>query len=219
VDALSPDQARRVYDRIGPAQDWQRFYEDAATRELVTHGRFGDATAVFELGCGTGRFAARLLAEHLPPAATYLGVDVSPRMVDLASDRLRPWGDRASSRLVDRNGPAPVPAGGVDRFVANYVFDLLTPEATRDAVDDARRALAPDGLLCVTGLTSAERGLPGVVSRAWTQLWMRWPALVGGCRPTRITEALNPAEWDVHHRRVVVAWGIASEAVVAAPRP
>jgi SAM-dependent methyltransferase len=219
VDALSPDQARRVYDRIGPAQDWQRFYEDAATRELVAHGRFDDATAVFELGCGTGRFAARLLAEHLPPAATYLGVDVSPRMVDLASDRLRPWSDRAGARLVDGNGPAPVPAGGVDRFVANYVFDLLTPEATRDALDDARGALAPGGLLCVTGLTSAERGLPRVVSQAWTQVWMRWPALVGGCRPTRVTDALDPAEWDVHDRRVVVAWGIASEAVVAAPRP
>ena len=218
MDALSPAQVRRLYDRIGPAQDWQRFYEDAATRELVVHGEFGDASAVFELGCGTGRFAARLLAEHLPPAATYLGVDVSPRMVRLSSDRLEPWRDRATARLVDGNVPTTVPAGSVDRFVANYVFDLLAPEAARDTLDDASRALAPTGLLCVSGLTPARDGLPGLLSRAWRQVWMRWPTLVGGCRPTRITDALDPAQWDVRHRRVVTAWGITSEAVIAAPR-
>jgi ubiquinone/menaquinone biosynthesis C-methylase UbiE len=219
VDALSPDQARRVYDRIGPAQDWQRFYEDPATRELTAHAAFDQATTVFELGCGTGRFAAGLLAEQLPPAATYLGVDVSPRMIDLASQRLGPWRDRAVARLVDGNGAAPVPDGSVDRFVSNYVLDLLTPEATRDALDDAHRALALHGLLCVAGLTSADGGVPGLVSRAWTQVWMRWPSLVGGCRPIRIADALDPAAWEVRHRRVITAWGVTSEAVIAAPRP
>jgi ubiquinone/menaquinone biosynthesis C-methylase UbiE len=218
VDALGPEQARRVYDRIGPAQDWQRFYEDAATRELVAHGRFDEAATVFELGCGTGRFAAGLLGEHLPPTAMYLGVDVSPRMIDLASARLAPWSDRAAARLVDGNGTAPVADGSVDRFVSNYVFDLLSPEATRDALDDARRALAPGGLVCVTGLTPAEGGPPGLVSRAWTYVWMRWPALVGGCRPIRITDALDTTQWEVRHQRVVTAWGITSEAVITAPR-
>jgi SAM-dependent methyltransferase len=218
VAALAPDQARRVYDRIGRAQDWQRFYEDAATRDLVAHAAFDDATTVFELGCGTGRFAAGLLREYLPSTATYLGVDVSPRMIDLAAERLEPWSDRAAAGLVDGRGTAPVADGSVDRFVSNYVFDLLSPEATRDALDDARRALATGGLLCITGLTPAERGLPRLVSRAWKRVWMRWPVLVGGCRPIRITDALDPAGWDVRHRGVVVACGIASEVVIAAPR-
>jgi SAM-dependent methyltransferase len=218
VAGFDHGQARRVYDRIGRAQDWQRFYEDAATTDLIAHAAFDDATAVFELGCGTGRFAATLLAEHLPPAATYLGVDVSPRMVDLASDRLAPWSDRAAVSLVDGNDTAPVANASVDRFVSNYVFDLLTPEATRDTLDDAHRALAPDGLLCVSGLTAAPSGLPGLVSRTWKRVWMRSPVLVGGCRPIDIVDALDPARWDVRHRGVVVAFGIPSEAVIATPR-
>lgn len=112
----------------------------------------------------------------------------------------------------------PVPDAGVDRFVSNYVFDLLSPEATRDTLDEAARVLAPGGLLCVTGLTPAERGIARPVTRAWKGVWMRWPELVGGCRPTRVLDALDPSRWDVRHRRVVVAWGIASEAVVAARR-
>ena len=215
---LSPEQARRVYDRIGRAQDWQGFYEDAATAELIAHSTFGDAGAVFELGCGTGRFAARLLADHLPPAATYSGVDVSPRMVTLASERLAPWRGRAGVVLADGTERVPVPDGGVARFVSNYVFDLLSPEATRAALDEAHRVLAPGGLLCVAGLTPGERGIARLVSRAWKRVWIRRPQLVGGCRPIRLTDALDPGRWEVRHRGVVVAWGIASEVVIATPR-
>ncbi len=216
--ALTAEQARRVYDRIGRAQDWQRFYEDAATAELVAHGDFAHARAVVELGCGTGRFAARLLDRHLPPEAAYAGTDVSPRMVTLATDRLRPWRDRASVTLVTGDGGVPVKDRGADRFVSNYVFDLLSPEATRAALDDARRVLEPGGLLCIAGLTFGEHGISPAVSHLWRRVWARWPALVGGCRPIRIVDALEPAEWEIRHRRVVVTWGIASEAVLAMPR-
>ena len=69
--ALTSEQTRRVYDRIGRAQDWQRFYEDAATADLVAHAGFDAAHSIVELGCGTGRFAAGLLSRHLPADASY----------------------------------------------------------------------------------------------------------------------------------------------------
>jgi ubiquinone/menaquinone biosynthesis C-methylase UbiE len=218
MPALTPEQARRVYDRIARAQDWQRFYEDPATAELVAHADFDDAHAVVELGCGTGRFAAALLAGHLPADASYVGVDLSPRMVALASDRLERWSHRATVALVDGGAGVPAADGAADRFVANYVFDLLSPEGTRAALADARRVLAPGGLLCATGLTPGESGLARFVSRGWTGVWARWPALVGGCRPIRLVDALVASQWVVSYRRTVVAWGIASEVVVATPR-
>jgi ubiquinone/menaquinone biosynthesis C-methylase UbiE len=219
VPALTSEQARRVYDRIGRAQDWQRFYEDAATGDLVAHAAFDAAHSIVELGCGTGRFAAGLLARHLPADAGYVGVDLSSRMVALASERLRPWRDRARVSLVDGNAPVPAADGAADRFVANYVFDLLGPEQTRSALAEARRVLAPGGLLCTAGLTFGEGGIARFVSRAWKGVWTRRPELVGGCRPVTIGDALDPAAWDVGHRGTVVAWGIASEVVVARRTP
>ena len=218
MPALNSEQARRVYDRIGPAQDWQRFYEDAATADLVARAGFDAAHSIVELGCGTGRFAAELLATRLPGEAAYVAVDLSPRMVALASERLRPWRDRARVSLVDGDATMTAADGAADRFVANYVFDLLGPEETRAALNEARRVLASAGLLCAAGLTFGESGIAKFVSRAWTGVWTRWPALVGGCRPVRLVDALNQGDWDVRHRGTVVAWGIASEIVIAARR-
>jgi ubiquinone/menaquinone biosynthesis C-methylase UbiE len=218
MPALTPEQARRVYDRIARAQDWQRFYEDAATSELVAHAGFDDAHAVVELGCGTGRFAAALLGGHLPPDASYAGVDLSPRMVALASERLARWRHRATVTLVDGGAGIPAADGAADRFVANYVFELLGPEETHAALAEARRVLAPTGLLCAAGLTPGESGLARFVSGAWTAVWARWPALVGGCHPIRLVDALDASQWKVRHRATVVAWGVASEVVIARPR-
>src|SRR5512132_180882 len=216
MPALTPEQARRVYDRIARAQDWQGFYEDAATTDLVAHAGFDTAHAVVELGCGTGRFAAALLGEHLPSDASYVGVDVSPRMVALASERLGRWRHRATVTLVDGVAGVPAADGAADRFVANYVFDLLGPAEMLAALAEARRVLAPGGLLCAAGLTPDDRGLARFVSRAWTSVWSRWPALVGGCRPVRLVDALDSARWEIRRHRTVVAWGIASEVAIAA---
>src|SRR4029453_9128380 len=116
MPALTPEQARRVYNRIARAQDWQRFYEDAATAELAAHAGFDNARAVVELGCGTGRVAAALLAEPLPGEAWYAGAALGPRMVAVASDRLARWRPRAPVTLVDGGATVPAADGAADRF-------------------------------------------------------------------------------------------------------
>lgn len=87
LDALA---AQRVYDRIGRLQDSQHVYEDIATDRLTQGPDFGGCTSLFELGCGTGRYAAQLLESTLPPTTSYLGVEVSSKMVALSRDRLAP---------------------------------------------------------------------------------------------------------------------------------
>ena len=168
---------------------------------------------MLELGCGTGKLTARLLAGRLPEDARYLGLDVSPRMVGLASARVAPWSDRAEVRLVDGSLPLPAGDGAHDRFLALWVLDLMDDAATAAILDEAVRVLAPGGLLCLAGLTYGRGGLARVVSAGWEALWRLRPVLVGGCRPRTIS---LPDAFAVRHRRVVVSWGVASEVVVAA---
>ena len=40
---LNREQVRSFYDRFGKNQDWQRFYEGPAIRDLLAHGAFEKA--------------------------------------------------------------------------------------------------------------------------------------------------------------------------------
>lgn len=218
-DGLPPRVAARVYDRIGLLQDTQAPIERRAVERLITVGRLREAHAVFELGCGTGALARRLLADVLPEDASYVGGDVSSRMVQLARRRVAPWPQRA--QVVDLHGtlPLPRPDRSADRFIAAYVFDLLEPAYTQQVLDDAHRILDEGGLLCVSSLTWGRSPSSRMVANAWMAVWRRAPRLVGGCRPIRISDFLNPTKWQVEENEVIESWGVPSETLVAAPVP
>ncbi|MEZ5079999.1 MAG: class I SAM-dependent methyltransferase [Thermoleophilia bacterium] len=213
--ALSPERAARVYDRIGKFQDWQGFYEGPAIRDLMAHAEFASAHRVVELGCGTGAMAAELLSRRLPRDATYLGLDVSSRMVGIASSRVSAFGERASVRRISGRPPLPVGDTTADRFVAVYVFDLLSHELAAAMIEEARRVLTPEGRLCLVSLAPGATAASRMLCAAWNGVWRRAPSLVGGCRPVDLRPRLGP-RWRVDHGRTITAWGVTSQVIVAA---
>jgi ubiquinone/menaquinone biosynthesis C-methylase UbiE len=212
---LSPQEARRVYDRMGRWLDTQAFYEDPATRDLVRHARFEAAEAVFEFGCGTGRFARLLLSRHLPPDARYRAWDVSPRMVGLARARLAAFAERAEVVLSEGGPPLSEPADSCDRFVSNYVLDLLSESDIRAVVGEARRMLRPGGLLCLASLSAPHGPFSRLLIAAWSALHARSPRLTGGCRPIDLLSFVSEGEWKLRHHGAFTPLGIPSESVVA----
>jgi SAM-dependent methyltransferase len=212
---LTPEQARRVYDRIGRFQDWQVIYEGRAIRELLHAASFHSAKSVFEFGCGTGAFAARLLKAHLPPDCRYVGVDISPTMLRLATARLTPWAARAVVKISDGSSVLAEADVTFDRFVSNYVFDLLAPEYAASIISEAHRVSVDGGKLCLVSLGHGTSGLSRVVSGLWERVWERKPELVGGCRPVDLRSLLEPDKWAIEHFKDVVSFGLSSEVVVA----
>jgi ubiquinone/menaquinone biosynthesis C-methylase UbiE len=215
---LTHDEARRVYDRIGARQDTQGFYENPALDVLLRHGAFGEATRVFELGCGTGRVAELLLATHLPPTASYRGIDLSPTMIDLARRRLERFGARADVALSSGAPPRDEPSAAYDRFLSTYVLDLLSDADITAMLGEAQRMLRAGGLLCLTSLSTGCGPASRLVARAWTAVHRWHPALVGGCRPIELLPCLAPAAWAVRHVERLAPFGVPSEAVVAERR-
>jgi SAM-dependent methyltransferase len=213
---LTVEQARHAYDRIGRLQDTQAFYEGAVTCRLAAIGGFEGARSVFELGCGTGRFAAGLLRNRLPPTARYRGVEISPRMASLARRRLAGWAPRAEVVLIDPPGRVlPGSDGQFDRFVACYVLDLLAYPYARTVLAETSRLLTPDGLLCLVSLTHGVTPTGKAVSGAWDTISERWPWLLGGCRPIELAVLLDQGVWRIERREVLTRWGVPSEVLVA----
>lgn len=217
-ETLPRPAARAFYDRLGRRQDAQGFYEDVALDALVARAELGGARAVFELGCGTGRLAERLLARELPTGARYTGVDLSGAMVRLARERLARFGERAQVLRVSGEPRVPLPDASFDRYLTTYVLDLLPLEEITAHLAEARRLLVPGGLLGAVSLTRGRSRRGRLVTQLWEALHALRPALVGGCRPLVLEALLPEADWAVRERCVVEAWGIASEVLVAAPR-
>ena len=211
---LTPEQAAAVYDRVGRWQDTQRFYEHAAVDEMVAAARFDEASYVVEVGCGTGALAARLLGTHLPDTAHYVALDVSPKMVGLARQRLGGWSDRARVEQVDGHGSWPVPDSVADRVVATYVLDLLPPSAIEAFFAEARRVLRPGGLVATASLAAGTGPASRLVAGSWSRLWRVNPHLTAGCRPVDAA-ALLPSGWRVTETRTLTSWAVPAAVLVA----
>lgn len=213
---LSPTEVKEFYDGFGARQDRQGFYEDRALDDLFAHSALGRARRVVEFGCGTGRFAARVLAEF--PGLSYAGFDVSTTMVGLARERLARFGERATiGQLEPGTLRLPLPGGGVDRVLSTYVLDLLPASDIAAFFTEAGRLLDADGLLGVVSLARGPAFLPRLVSGLWGLVFRVAPGVVGGCRPIELAPFCDGRGWETLHRQTIVSRGISSEVLVARP--
>lgn len=215
---LTHEQATCFYNRLGAKQDWQGFFETPATRGLIAHSAFESAQAVVEFGCGTGAFAERVLTHHLPQEATYLAVDSSPTMVRLAQSRLTRFGERVRVRQTDGSLQLGERTLSCDRFVSNYVLDLLSPTDIAQLLEEARRLLAANGALCLVGLTGGSTPLSRLVSWIWMQLYGLNPQLVGGCRLIDLRTCVSATGFQIDYTQVVARFGVSSQVLVARPQ-
>ncbi|MCH8122773.1 MAG: class I SAM-dependent methyltransferase [Bacteroidetes bacterium] len=215
MKVLSREEARHVYNRLGKRLDSQSFYENRALELIIKHGQFSRAQHVFEFGCGTGRFALKLFSEHVPGAAVYHGVDLSPTMVGLARDRLAEFGSRAKVSLSDGSPPVQELSEYYSHFVSTFVLDLLSKEDIALILRESHRMLKPGGLLCLSSLSAGSGTASRLVARLWTAAHVLSPALVGGCRPIELAGVLAPSEWRLRFHTHVSPFAIPLEVVVA----
>ena len=211
---LTREETKDFYDKFGAKQDWQSFYESAAIRALIANGDFQLADSVFELGCGTGAFAKNLLNDHLSTECRYLGFDLSETMVELTKERIAEFGSRARAELTDGSAELPFPDGCFDRFVSNYVLEILSDDEIAIVLAEAHRVLRQGGLFCSTSLACGERLIAKGMTKLWETIYKRRPNLVGGCRPVSLIEFAGEQVWTVNHHSKVSSFGITSEVLV-----
>lgn len=146
------ERSARAYDmlirRVYTAGQ-QKSADDLVARVMVRRR----ATAVLEVGCGSGRLLERL-ARALPGAGL-AGVDLSPYLLDLAARRLR---GRANLRQADA-ARLPFDDGRFDAVVACHVLGHVPPDVAAEASREARRVLRPRGTLVVVDHTWHHPGI------------------------------------------------------------
>ncbi|HEV8247235.1 MAG TPA: class I SAM-dependent methyltransferase, partial [Polyangiaceae bacterium] len=117
------------------AQEVHRYYAEQVqrlVRTLVTPG-----SKVLEVGCGLGDLLATC------GAGSAIGIDISPRMIELAKQRHPDLDLRVAD--VERD---PLPQGPFDAIILSDVIGLL--EDIQVAFERLRSLLAPRGRIIVT---------------------------------------------------------------------
>lgn len=132
-------------------------YGSAFKRHIALLADVQPSDAVLDLGCGTGTLLAALIDAQ--PAATYAGIDPDPAILALAGRRLA----NKSGQVSVAHGFAqdlPFPDDRFDVVVSTLVFHHLPDDIKRQALDEARRVLRPDGrfLLVDFGRPLSRRG-------------------------------------------------------------
>jgi SAM-dependent methyltransferase len=175
-----------------------------ARRDLRAH--LGDLVAahapthLIELCCGAGALAAHILDRQ--PTAAYTGFDITPQLLDLARQRLAPFGSRATlieADLTQDAWLAHLPPR-VDAVISiQSLHDLGSAEAVAHSLRHAHALLAPGGLLAYadmlpvpppeentnSGRMPVDRHLQLLRDLGYTAATCTWDAYPFGCFTAR----------------------------------
>jgi cyclopropane fatty-acyl-phospholipid synthase-like methyltransferase len=140
-----------LYDSVAPqwTRDAQVLLSDFTARPFVIEQLAPFAGAhVLDLGCGEGYLSRQMRSQG---AASLLGVDISPHMIELAraSEKSRPLGIEYrvgdASRVLDN-----LPLGSFDRIAAVFLFNYMTRAQMTESLRSARKLLSKGGCMVFT---------------------------------------------------------------------
>lgn len=162
---IVPDHA----DHMDAIYRYQRHIYDASRKyyllgrdRLIQDLNAGPGTHVLEVGCGTGRNLIE--AARMWPWARFYGFDISQAMLDTATASVARNGLAGQIALTqgdatDFEARKLWGRDGFDRIFLSYTLSMIP--GWELALDEAARALAPDGSLHIVDFGQQER-LPGM---------------------------------------------------------
>lgn len=207
-ETISPEAARRFYDRLGQRKDRSERFESKAKARALALLDAAPGQRVLNVGVGTGGEHARL-HEAVAPGGVAVGIDISRVMLELTRTRTGTPLCEADARAL------PFAPAGFDRLFSSYVLDLIPLADVPGVLRDFHRILKPGGRMVLVSMTEGVDVASRVVIAGWRLVYAVNPVACGGCRPLRLSGLVWQAGFEPVAREVVVQSGFPSEVIVA----
>lgn len=194
-----------AYDRLSRSYDtlvgrFEARYRDAGLALLDVQ----PGERVLEIGCATGH-ALAALARRVGARGSVSGVDISPRMVDIARAR-------APSATVDVGDATALSfaARTFDAAFCSFTLELFAVDDIPLVLAELRRVLVPGGRLGVVALALEV----SLATRVYLAAHALAPSVVD-CRPIPTQEILVDAGFTIARAQRQRMWALPIDVVVA----
>lgn len=161
-----PDDVRTMFDRIAPVYDGMNaaisgFQEPRWRRRAIRAAGLRPGMRALDVACGTGKVSAGLL-EAVSPGGRVVGIDFSPRMIELA---IAAHGARTG--LSFQVGDAlTLPVEDATFDAATIAFGMRNLSDFRQGFAELRRAVKPGGRVVCLEIARPRNPL-GRLVQAW----------------------------------------------------
>jgi ubiquinone/menaquinone biosynthesis C-methylase UbiE len=212
----SKREAQANYDRIARWYDlvegfWERKLRSAGLRKLGA----SEGEIILDVGIGTGHETA-YLARSVGESGRVVGIDLSPRMLQVGRSRIEKEG------LIGRVGlfqcdaaHLPFKTETFDGIFMSFTLELFDTSEIPIVLEELMMALRPGGRICIVSLTKS--GGRSLARDLYERVHDRFP-IVADCRPIFVRRAMEEASFEVIDATQNSIWGLPVE-IVLAERP
>jgi len=209
----SKQEAQATYDRISK---WYDLLEGIWETKLRITGlqKLGirEGEIALEIGFGTGH-SILALAQSVGESGKVYGLDISPRMLEIAQSRID---KRGLSKIVTLKCAdavqLPFEAEFFDVIFMSFTLELFdTPEIPK-VLNECKRVLRNEGRICVVSLS--KEGGPNWMRDLYDWGHKKFPKLLD-CRPIFVQKALENAGLKISDAALMSLWGLPVEIVAA----
>jgi demethylmenaquinone methyltransferase/2-methoxy-6-polyprenyl-1,4-benzoquinol methylase len=195
----SKEEARVAYDRISKFYDYtegifEKKYINMALKEL----KIRKGEVILEIGFGTGNALIKL-AEYIGKNGVVYGIDISPKMLELANKKIRKrlFTDRVKLTCGDAM-KLPYPNNKFDTVFLSFTLELFDTCEIPKVLKEIKRVLKLNGRFGVVSL-SKDNG-KSLFLRLYEWAHIKFPKYID-CRPIFVTKSIEDAGFDIGYKK------------------
>jgi demethylmenaquinone methyltransferase/2-methoxy-6-polyprenyl-1,4-benzoquinol methylase len=209
----SKSETKSFYDKISHVYDLLAEHSEGPIRRAGLEklaARQGEK--ILEIGCGTGHSLVSL-AQSVGPGGKVYGLDLSERMLEVASENLQKAGlDERAELACGDAVELDYPPNWLDAIFMSFTLELFdTPEIPK-VLAECKRVLKPGSRIVVVGVS--REGEDGVIVHIYEWSHRHFPNLVD-CRPIFVRQSLEDAGFRIESTEKKMMW-VPVEVVLAA---
>ena len=190
---VTREASKATYDRISKYYDLVGLFENRYKALALEMADFREGERVLEVGCGTG-WALERIARQVGESGKACGLDLSPKMLEVARDRLQKAGLMRRVELVEGDATKMrFPDEMFDAAFSTFTLELFDTPDIPVVLSEIRRVLKPGGRFVDLSIS---RETVGIVTRAYEWIHDRFPQYVD-CRPIYVERSLREAGFKI----------------------